>query len=136
MFVVWIDSDEHCWNNTGDIRMEKNSASLVKFSTRVAYGQKNCSVNFLNPWLIDTQNGIAVSLPRPIDCGSKVTVQCLPETLLRNQSSPVVQFNCHRSDRHAILPCSAISVTYKRNVQMNVEKTTTHVQLVALAKGQ
>lgn len=158
-FAVLIDSDENCLTSSGEIRQEKNYANLLKFSNRVAYGQKNCSIHFRNPWLNEHQNGFGVSLPRPIDCGSIVTIRCLDENLFSNQvrnwtrrffcfyshlsrsttfqtSSPAVQFNCHRSDRHAVLSCSAISVTYKRNIQMNVEKTSTHVQLVALSKGK
>ena len=85
--LVYINSDDDCLNNDGDIREEKSYAGLVKFSNKIAYGQNNCSLHFNNPWLIDTQNGFGIFIPRAMDCGSIVTVQCLPDTLLFNQVS-------------------------------------------------
>lgn len=83
--LVLIDSDDDCWTNDRSYSMEKSYATSVKFSSQVAYGQANCSVELANPWLIDNQYGLSVFFPRSMDCGSTVTVHCLTENLRSNE---------------------------------------------------
>jgi hypothetical protein len=79
--VVLINSDEDCQ----DVERERSVAHLVKFSSRVAYGQEGCSVNVHSPWFSELQNGFGVFLAKKMDCGSMVTVQCLPDSDHPNQ---------------------------------------------------
>jgi len=107
----------------------------VKFSPKIAYGNDNCSVYIINPWLINMQNGFGVFISRKMDCSSIVTIDCLPDSILINQIKNFpVQFTCHTSENRVEIPCSSISITFKRNIKMGGTKESTFVQVVALAK--
>lgn len=98
--VVVIDRDEDCQNIDRD-----TAGHLVKFSSQVAYGQDSCSLNLHNQWFAELQNGFGVFLPKRMDCGSIVTVECLPDSVLSNRV------------RHLSLSVSLIEV------QIHVEST-------------
>ncbi|CAF3555517.1 unnamed protein product [Rotaria sp. Silwood1] len=132
---VTIDSDDACWSNENNSTIEKKYAILVKFSSRIAYGKDNCSVHITNPWLRNMQNGFGLFLSQEMDCSSTLIVDCLPDATLINQTKPLpVQFTCHTSANKITMPCSSISLTFKRNLKMSEIKKTTLVQVVALAK--
>ena len=81
-FLVLINGDEDCQ----ETEREKSYAHLVKFSSKVAYGDESCSVSLHNPWLGELQDGFGVFLARKMDCGSMLTVECLPSNRVRHLS--------------------------------------------------
>jgi len=122
---VKIDTDDDCWSNEKNNTIEKIHATLVKFSNN------SCSVHINNPWLSDRQNGFGIFLSREMDCSSTVTIDCLPDNIKNNS----IQLTCHTSDKQIQIPCSSISLNFKRNIKKQETKKLTSVQVVALAKG-
>jgi len=83
--LVQINSDEDCWTDENNKTIEKNYATLVKFSPKIAYGKDSCSVHIINPWLTNIQNGFGVFLSGDMDCSSTLTVDCLSDSTLINE---------------------------------------------------
>jgi len=131
---IEINSDDDCWS-IGNNNTIKDYAVLVKFSPKIAYGKDDCSVHITNPWLTNMQNGFGLFLTRKMDCASTLIIDCLPDSTLINRTTPLpVQFTCHTSENKIEMPCSSISLTFKRNIKIQDTKKTTFVQVVALAK--
>ncbi len=131
MVLVNIDTDDDCWSNENNKTIEKNYATLVQFSPKIAYGKDSCSVHIINPWLPNIQNGFGVFLSREMDCSSTLLIDCLPDGI---KNFPV-QFTCHTSDNKIQIPCSSINLTFKRNIKMQENKKATFIQVVALTQG-
>ncbi len=129
--LVLINSDDDCWSNENNNTIQKNYASLIQFSSKIAYGQDSCSIHINNPWLPNMQNGFGIFLSQDMDCSSMLTIDCLTD---RIKDFPT-QFTCHTSENKVQIPCNSISLTYKRNLKMQETKKRTFVQVVALAKG-
>ncbi|UJR08458.1 hypothetical protein I4U23_012728 [Adineta vaga] len=133
---IQIKSDGDCWSHEINKTIEKNYAILVTFAPDIAYGKDDCLVYITNPWLPKIQNGFGLFLSRQqMDCSSTLTVDCLPDSILPNQTIPSsVQFTCHTSKKKIEMRCSTIRLTFKRNLNKPGTKTSTVVQVVALAK--
>ncbi|CAF1193067.1 unnamed protein product [Adineta steineri] len=133
---IEINSDDDCWSSENNNKtIDKNYATLVKFSPKIAYGKDSCSVFITNPWLKNIQNGFGLFLSREMDCASTLTIDCLPNNNLINQVTPAPkQFTCHTSKNKIEMLCNTIRLTYKRNLNSEERKRTTQVQVVALAK--
>ncbi|CAF1425932.1 unnamed protein product [Rotaria magnacalcarata] len=132
---IRIEEDDDCWSHEKNTTIHRRHAILVKFSSKVAYGKDDCSVHIHNPWLSDMQNGFGLFVTREMDCSSTLTVDCLPNATLTDQTKPSpIQFTCHTSQNKIEMACSSLSLTFRRNIQMSEIKKTTFVQVVALAK--
>ncbi|CAF3311005.1 unnamed protein product [Rotaria socialis] len=132
---IRIEEDDDCWSHEKNTTIHRRHAILVKFSSKVAYGKDDCSVHIYNPWLSDMQNGFGLFLSQEMDCSSTLTVDCLPNATLTDQTKPSpIQFTCHTSQNKIEMACSALSLTFRRNIQIPEIKKTTFVQVVALAK--
>jgi len=128
---IEINSDDDCWSNENNKTIKINYAILVKFSPKIAYGKDSCSVHIISPWLANMQNGFGLFLSQKMDCSSTVTVDCLSDN--RTMPTPM-EFTCDTSVNKIEMPCSSISVTFKRDIKTQEIKKTTFVQVVALAK--
>ncbi|CAF0868160.1 unnamed protein product [Adineta ricciae] len=133
---IHIKSDDDCWSLENNKTIEKNYAVLVNFAPKIAYGKDSCSVHIANPWLPNMQNGFGLFLSRQqMDCSSILTINCLPDGVLHNQAIPSsAEFTCHTSKNKVQMPCSTLELTFKRNLNKPGVKSSTLVQVVALAK--
>ena len=64
----------------------------MKFASKIAYGNENCSVHITNPWITNIQNGFGLFLAQSMDCSSVITVDCLPDSYLINRVKKFLKF--------------------------------------------
>jgi hypothetical protein len=80
----YIYLDEDCWINHNKTITNKY-AVLVNFASNSYSDEDCCSVQIVNPWSEEMQNGFGVFLRQAIDCSSTVTIECLPGSIFLKQ---------------------------------------------------
>lgn len=53
-------------------------AVLINFTPALHPEKETCSIDILNPWIDENQNGFGIFPTRPIDCSLVINIECLP----------------------------------------------------------